>query len=454
MKNSDRYGRAVGSSVLPQGRATPPTPFAKLRAVAWTGNLLLCGYVLGFGTWSVFAPIESAAIASGVVENETSRKTLQHLEGGIVREILVAEGDNVEVGQTLLRLDPTKARAERRGLTGQILEAKAREARLLAERGEADDIVVPSEFQDALGEDPSVGAILAGQRSILAARRQVMRAQITIVGERMAQITKEIGGLKAQELAATKRSEIARQEAAAVQVLVDKGLERRPRLLSLEREMAEIEGRRGELSAQISRAFQALGESRAVLVKLNSDRQNEIAQSLRDTQAEILLLSERVKAVEDQLSRTEVKAPEAGIVTDLRVHTLGGVIGAGAPIMDLVPRHDRLIVTARVRAEDIDVVHPGLSADVHLLAYNQRIIPAVKGVVTYISADRLLDRRTDQPYYATKIQVKEEEASTLDAAPMVPGMPTRVLIKTGRSTVAVYALKPLLDSFNNAFRED
>jgi HlyD family secretion protein len=141
-------------------------------------------------------------------------------------------------------------------------------------------------------------------------------------------------------------------------------------------------------------------------------------------------------------------------VTELRVHTPGGVIGPGAAIMDLVPRNDRLIVTARVRAEDIDVVRPGLNADVHLLAYNERRVPALKGVVTYISADRLLDRRTDQPYYATKIRVDDKQPVELDTAQMVPGMPTRVLIKTGRSTVAIYALKPLLDSFNNAFRED
>ena len=161
-----------------------------------------------------------------------------------------------------------------------------------------------------------------------------------------------------------------------------------------------------------------------------------------------------MQAIDDQLSRTEMKATEAGIVTDLRVHTPGGVIGAGAPVMDLIPRNDRLIITARVRPEDIDVVRPGLNADVHVLAYSQRRVPALKGIVTYISADRLLDKRTDQPYYAAKVQINDDPNIIPDVAHLVPGMPTQVLIKTGRSTVAVYALSPLLDSFNNAFRED
>jgi HlyD family secretion protein len=160
-----------------------------------------------------------------------------------------------------------------------------------------------------------------------------------------------------------------------------------------------------------------------------------------------------VLSARDLLSRTEVKAPEDGVVTDLRIHTLGGVIGAGAPLMDLVPRQDRLIVTARLRPEDIDVVHPGLNAEVHLVPYNQRRVPRLKGIVTHVSADRLLDKRTDQPYYATKIRVDDAQIAANDIQ-IIPGMPVQVFITTGRGTVALYALRPLLDSFHGAFRED
>jgi HlyD family secretion protein len=235
---------------------------------------------------------------------------------------------------------------------------------------------------------------------------------------------------------------------------VEKGLERRPRLLNLEREAADIEGRRGEIAAQISRAEQVISESQTNLLKLENDRQNEISQALREAQSQIFQLRDRLQTANDQLARTAVKAPEDGVVTDLKVHTPGGVIGAGAPLMDLVPRQDRLVITARVRPEDIDVVRPGLEADVNLLPYNQRRVAPLHGTVTRVSADRLLDKRTDQPYYATKIRVQDPQADGHDPIKIVPGMPAQVFIKTGRGTVALYALKPLLDSFNNAFRED
>ena len=235
--------------------------------------------------------------------------------------------------------------------------------------------------------------------------------------------------------------------------LVSKGLERRPRYLNLQRETADIDGRRGEIAAQISRAEQVISESQATLLKLESDRQNEIAQSLREAQNQIFQLRERLRAADDQLSRTQVKAPEDGVITELRVHTSGGVIGAGVPLMDLVPLQDRLIVTARVRPEDIDVVRPGLKADVHLLPYNQRRVPRLEGIVTQVSADRLVDKRTDQPYYAAKIRVQDPRV-TEGRVQIIPGMPTQVFIKTGHGSVALYALRPLLDSFDNAFRED
>lgn len=441
-------------AVLRDRPAVPAKPTRRMRGVVRAGNLLLFGYVIGFGTWSIFAPLESAAIAPGAVEAESSRKTIQHLEGGIVKEILVSDGDRVEADQVLIRLDLTKAQAERQSLRGQLWDAKAREARLLAERSGGDVVVFPQDWLAVQREDASLEAVVAGQRNIFEARRQVVRSQIAVIKEKMTQVEREITGLEAQQLAAAKRSDIARQEFAAVQVLVDKGLERRPRLLTLEREIAEIDGRRGEIAAQISRAHQVISESRAMLLKLESDRQSEIAQSLRETQAQILLLTERSRAVEDQLSRTEVRAPEAGIVTDLRVHTPGGVVAPGASLLDLVPQHDRMIVTARVRPEDIDVVRSGLNADVYLLSYDQRRVPPVHGVVTYVSADRLVDKRTDQPYYAVKVKVDGSPDAEAGPTQMVPGMPTRVLIKTGRSTVAIYALRPLLDSFDNAFLED
>jgi HlyD family secretion protein len=434
--------------------SAPPALRDRLRGVTWTGNLLVCCFVLGLGAWSTFAPLESAAIAFGTVESESSRKTIQHLEGGIIREILVADGDVVRAGQTLISLDDTKARAEAQSLQGQLWDATAREARLQAEQHGEERVSFPAKLEMAQKASPSVAAVLAGQQSIFETRRQVFQSQAAVNREKRSQVEKEIEGLRAQEGAASRRIEIVREEAATVAILVGKGLERRPRLLNLERETADIEGRRGEIVAQISRAGQVINESQATLLKLENDRQNEIAQSLREAQSQIFQIRERLQAADDQLLRTAVKAPEDGVITDLRIHTPGGVIGAGAPLMDLVPRQDRLIVTARVRPEDIDVVRPGLSADLNLLPYNQRRVPRLKGTVAHVSADRLVDKRTDQPYYAAKIRVQDPRIAEIDGIRIIPGMPAQVFIKTGRGTVALYALKPLLDSFNNAFHED
>src|SRR6202158_3970246 len=434
--------------------SAPPALGDRLRGFTGTGNLLVCGFVVGLGAWSTFAPLESAAIAYGTVESESSRKTIQHLEGGIIGEILVADGDIVHAGQTLISLEDTKARAEVQSLQGQLWDAMAREARLQAEQRGDERVSFPAKLEMAQNESPSVAAVLAGQQSIFETRRQVFQSQAAVNREKRSQVDKEIEGLRAQESAASKRVEIVGEEAATVAILVSKGLERRPRLLSLEREKADIEGRRGEIVAQISRAEQVINESQATLLKLESDRQNEIAQSLREAQNQIFQIRERLRAAEDQLLRTAVKAPEDGVVTELRIHTPGGVIGAGAPLMDLVPRQDRLIVTARVRPEDIDVVRPGLSADVSLLPYNQRRIPRLKGTVVHVSADRLFHNSHTQPIYRAEVRVQDPRITEIDGVQIIPGMPTQVFIKTGRGTVALYALRPLLDSFNNAFRED
>jgi HlyD family secretion protein len=432
---------------------TPASPRSALRGVTLAGNLLVLCFVLGLGIWSSFAPLESAAIASGVVEPESSRKTIQHLEGGIVRTILVADGDAVQAGQALIELDDTRARAEVESIRAQLWDAMAREARLLAEQQERDRVSFPAGLQALAEQNAAAASLLSAQRHIYQTRHEVFASQLAIIDQKKSEITEEIRGLKAQSDAATQRSAIVSEELEMVAGLVEKGLERRPRLLNLQREMADIEGRRGEVAAQISRAEQVINESNATRFKLESDRQNDIAQSLREAQNQKFQLSEKLLSAEDQLSRTKIKAPEDGVVTELRIHTPGGVIAAGAPLLDLVPRQDRLIVTARLRPEDIDVVYPGLQAEVHLIPYNQRRVPRLKGTVARVSADRLVDKRTDQPYYSAQIRVEDPRIAE-NHIHIIPGMPAQVFITTGHTTVALYALRPLMDSLNRAFRED
>ncbi|WP_410000567.1 HlyD family type I secretion periplasmic adaptor subunit [Mesorhizobium sp. SP-1A] len=426
----------------------------QLRAVAWTGNLLVGVFLLGFGVWSMLAPLKSAAIATGVVEPESSRKTIQHLEGGIVRDILVKNGETVVPGQVLIKLDDTKPRAEFDSLQTQLWDAEASHARLVAEQQNQDRISFPLVLLTLAEKNASMEAILSGQKKIFEARHMVMQSEIAVTNEKMNQVKQEIAGLTAQQEALTTRAELTRQQLDAISSLVAKGVERKTKLLDLGQMKADLDGQIGETAAQISRAYQVISEAQASLVKIESDRQNEIAQNLRDTESQILQMGDRLQATDDQLSRTDVRAPQAGVVVDLRIHTTGGVVGAGEPLLDLVPADDRLIVSAHVRPEDINLVHPGLKAQVHLLPYNQRRVPLLKGEVAYVSADRLTDKATGQSYYAATIRITDERVTKTGEIDMVPGMPAQALIETGQSSVAFYLLRPLFDSFNRSFREN
>ncbi|MGH6782122.1 MAG: HlyD family type I secretion periplasmic adaptor subunit, partial [Sphingomonadaceae bacterium] len=432
----------------------PGTPFQRLRLLAASAFAIIGVFVIGFGVWAVQAPLESAAVAGGAIEAESSRKTIQHLEGGIVGRILVKDGDEVTAGQALVRLDDTKARATAQLLQGQLWDAQTREARLLAERDARDTIQLPLALTQAIGIEPALAEIMAGQTKIFDTRRKLQASRIEVIQWRKAQTEREIVGLRFQEAAAAKRAAIIKEEVAAISPLVAKGLQTRPRLLQLEREQAEIDGRYGDTLAKISRAEQATAESQAMILKLENDHYTEIAQSLRETQAEIFQLLERMQAAKDVLARTEVRAPEAGTITDLRIHTPGGVVAAAEPLMDLVPRQDRLIVRVQVKPEDIDLVRPGLGARIRLLPYKHRRVPPVEGVLTYVSADRLIDKQTERAYFSARIRIDEASLRALPEVEIIPGMPVEVLIKTGQFTVAHYVLRPFLDSFNRAFRED
>ena len=429
----------------------PANPLPTVRGLAIAGCAAVALFVGGFGVWAAYAPLESAAMGPGVIEAASNRKTIQHLEGGIVGQILVKDGDEVAAGQTLIRLDDTKARTTRAALQGQFWDALAREARLLAERDAGAEVVWPARLV-AAGDD--AGPIMAGQKKIFDTRRMLVKSKTDLINQRIAQVNEEVIGLKAQEAASRKRLTFIAEEMKGVNELLAKGLERKPRALQLSREQAEIDGRRGELAAQIAKAQQTIAESQVQILNLQNDIASEVAKELRETQQRIHELGEQIEAASAVLARVEVKAPEAGTITDLKVKTPGGVIQAGEPLMDLVPKQDQLIVTVEVRPEDINVVHPGLPAQVHLIPYKSRRVPPIEGEVTYVSADRLVDKKTGRPYYAAKVKLNEEKLAELAGEVMlVPGMPGDVMIRTGQSTVAMYALSPILDSFHRAARE-
>lgn len=440
-------------TILPDTPPVPASPLARMRELVLAGSALVGIFVIGAGTWAAMAPLESAAIGMGTIVSSSHRKTVQHLEGGIISEILVHDGDRVTAGQTLIRLDDTKARTTLAALTGQLWDAKAREARLIAERDGADTITLPADML-ASKSDPQVAAAISGQQKIFDTQRQLIGSKVAAIHERIAEVHEEIKGHEAEVASLQRRQVLLTEELVNVKSLVAKGLERKPHQLQLERDLADIDGQEADMQAQIAKAKQTIAESEVDILSLKNDRQKEVADELRDTQKKLHELDEQTQAAGDVLARTEVKAPESGIVTDLRVHTPGGVINPGEEILDLVPQSDQLVVEVQVRPEDIDRVHDGLPAQVRLLPYDERRTPPIDGTVIYVSADRLVDKRTGQPYYSAKVRLDQKELTKLgDEVKLVPGMPSEAMIKTGQTTVALYAFSPIINSFHRAFKE-
>ncbi|MDB5411383.1 MAG: HlyD family type secretion periplasmic adaptor subunit [Rhodospirillales bacterium] len=427
------------------------TPMPRIRNLIIAGGLIGGVFVLGGGVWATLAPLQSAVSASGVVEVESSRKTVQHLEGGIVGAILVHDGEKVVAGQALIRLDGTKARTTLGALQGQMWDAQAREARLIAERDGKDHAAYPDSLTRRAA-DPGVAAVIAGQDKVFQTRRELQSSKIEMIGKRILATNEEIVGLRAQEVAATQRISLINEEIKGIKELVDKGLERKPRLLGLQRDLADIQGRHGDTVAQIARAQQTIAESQVNIINTRNDAQNEVAGQLSDAQKQIHELGQQMQAATDVLDRIDIRAPQDGTVTDLQIHTPGGVINAGEKLLDLVP-DEKVIVTVQIRPEDIDVVRTGLPALVRLLPYKTRRTPPIDATLIYVSADRLVEKANNQPYYAAKIRVDQAKLEALGDVEMLPGMPAEVSIRTGKTTPAIYALSPILDSFHRAFGE-
>ena len=436
----------VSSGTLP---TVPPSPAISCRAMIRGGYAIIGIFMVGFGSWSVVAPLESAAIAPGFVEVETRRKTVQHLEGGLIGAILVKDGQRVTRGDVVLRLDDTKARTSLSVLQSRLWDGLAAEARLLAERAGAAKVTYPEELT-SLSDDPVVSRILAGQNKIFETRRALQASKTRLIEQRIAKAKEEILGLNGQQSATERRIGFIRKELASVKDLFDKGYERQPRLLALEGDQAELEGSRARLVSDAARAQQTIAEAELSVLNLNNQLQQEVSGDLQETRQTILQTREHIQQWRDVMKRTEVRAPVSGTVTEMKVFPTGAVVGPGEPLMEIVPQQDKLVVSAQLRPEDIDLVHPGLPAQVQLTPYKQRHVPPVEGKVFYVSPDALQQKQTGLTYYEAKIELDPATAEGID---ILPGMPAQAMIRTGQRTVALYALSPILDSFDRAFRD-
>lgn len=441
------------ATLQPPPPLAPVSPSPPVSRFIVAGGLVIVLFFGGFGAWASLAPLASAAIAQGTVRAEGNRKTVQHLEGGIIGELLVREGDRVAAGQTLIRLDTTAAQSRFEAVRHQRDLYEASQARLLAEQAHAGRLVFPADLEARRGA-PRVATLLANQEEIFATRRQSYAGQRDILQKRIEQLGSQIAGLEAQIVSAERQLELIASEQKTVEDLVRKGLERQPRLLDLQRRAAALEGSRAESRAEIARAEQTIGETELRILALDDEQSEKVAAELEKAQAELARTEEELIAAEDVLRRRVIAAPFAGTVVDLKFFTPGGVISPGAPILDIVPTDDRLLIEAQLSPLDIDVVHPGLPAEIRLTAYRQRNTPSLYGHLLQVSADRFVDERSGAPYYKALVEVPASELARAGDVGLYSGMPTEVMIKTGERTFLDYMMQPVRDSFARAFNEE
>jgi len=377
---------------------------------------------------------------------------VQHLEGGIVKEILVRDGDAVKAGQSLIRLVGIQPRAQLQLIRGQRNALLARAARLRAERDGNAGLSFPEELT-AQGDDPRVQESMLGQLNIFEARRDAIEGQRQILGQRVAQFREEIVGVQAQIRSADEQLVLIEDELTGLQTLFAKGLTPKSRLLALQRRKAEIQGERGQNLSAIARAKQNITEAEIRIFELRTEQVSEVVSELREVETELLDLQERLGAAEDIQRRTDVISPADGVVVDMQITNVGAVIQPGERLLDVVPGNEKLVIDARVTPTDIDVVHPGLPAQVRLVAFNQRITPTVEGTVASVSADRLIDEATGESYFTARIEISNPDDPTLDGLVLLPGMPAEVLIRTGERTLLQYLVSPVQQSFTRSLTE-
>ncbi len=428
-------------------------PDQRARPTILIGMLVMFILFGVVGLWAALAPLSTGAIAQGRVISESSSKAIQHLEGGIVKEILVKEGSVVKEGQILVKLENVSAKSRNEQVRALYTNAKAVEGRLLSERDSKSSVTFDPQLIALEATDPKVKDILDTQRRLFETRRSTLEGQISVYNQRAAQSGEEIAGLKEQANAASEQIRLLEQEIKVVEGLLAAGNATKPRLLSLQRQQAQLQGQRGQALALASRAGQSVQEAKISIINAKNTQLDAVVKELKETQSQLAQLDEQSRASADIVRRVDITAPLAGTVTGLTVHTVGGVVQPGATVMTLVPANDRLIVEARVLPQDVDVVHNGLKAQVRITAFKSRYLKPVEGTVINVSADRFDDQRTLESYYTARIEIPAESLQKLGDVKLTPGMGAEVLIVTGSRTMLSYIIQPIRDSFSHSFRD-
>jgi len=423
-----------------------------IRRHVVTGIAAIAVLAGGLGGWAMTTELSGAVIASGALVVDTNLKKVQHPTGGVVGELRVRNGDRVKAGDVVIRLDDTTTRANLAIVIKGLDELAARQARLEAERDDDENIDFAVELL-ARKSNPDVARIVGSEQILFDLRRKARLGQKAQLREKVAQVQDEILGLSGQADAKKREIELIQRELEGVRDLWSKKLVPISRLTALEREATRLDGERQQYISAVAQAKGKISETKLQIIQIDQDLRSEVAKELREIQAKSAELVERKVAAQDQLMRVDVRAPQDGIVHQLAVHTIGGVVTASEPLMLIVPEADELTVEVKLPPQNIDQLSGGQRAILRFSAFNQRTTPEINGVVTTISADITQDQKTSASYYLVRISMSAAEIARLNDLKLVAGMPVEAFIQTGDRTVMSYLVKPLHDQIVKAFRE-
>jgi HlyD family type I secretion membrane fusion protein len=419
------------------------------------GCLAIVCFLVGFGYWANSAPIAGAVITSGAFVTTGQNKIIQHLEGGVIRDILVREGDEVEAGQTLIELDPTGPKAELDRLVLRYLRAEAMEARLVAEIRDEQEVTFPREVL-AKRSEPDIRSMIGAQQLTFDAWRKNLEADIAALNDSISAIEERISASRTQKQAVEHQLQLIGEELTSKSTLLPAGLVRKPEILALQRAEAGLRGEIGKLEGEIGEAKEQIAKTQQQIVSMRTAAIKDAVEQLHQTRAEMADFRERIRSQQGILDRVSIAAPVRGVVVKLRYHTTGGVIEPGKNIMEILPLRDGLIIEVRVRPQDIDHVKVGQDASIRLTALNRRTTPTLLGKVVYVSADVLpddLQTVQGREVYVVHIALDEEQPPPMQNFKPKPGMPAEVYIKTAERTFFEYLMQPIKDSMSRAFRE-
>jgi HlyD family secretion protein len=423
-----------------------------IRRHVIAGGAVLVALLGGLGGWAATTELSGAVVTSGTLVVDSNVKKVQHQTGGTVSELRIRDGGRVQAGDIVVRLDETVTRANLAIVLKSLDELAARQARLEAERDGAETISFPDALLRRI-DDPDVDRVVSGERKLFDFRRTSRQGQKAQLTERIAQLREEIQGLTGQAKAKAREIELINIELEGVRDLWQKKLIPISRVTVMERDAVKLEGDRNHLIAQAAQAKGKTTETELQIIQIDQDLRTEVSKELREIQSKSAELVERKVAAEDQLKKVDIRAPQDGFVHQLAIHTIGGVVTPGEPIMLIVPEQDELTVEARIPPQEIDQLRVGQKTVLRFAAFNQRTTPEINGWVSRISADISQDQKSGVNYYLVRLTMPAAEVARLGELKLIPGMPVEVFIQTDQRTVMSYLVKPLQDQILKAFRE-